>query len=72
MLFLYVIVCVMIEDVFSVDVMVSWVMWSDVDGADAIKAVIRIDGYRLFKMLLFVFVDMILFVDVFVGKLIKM
>ena len=42
-----------------------------VDGADATKAVIRIDGYRLLKMLLSVFVDTTPPADAFVGKPIK-
>jgi len=44
---------------------------SDVDGAGATKAVIRIDGYRLLKMLLSVFVDTTPPADAFVGKPIK-
>ena len=69
--FLYATVCAMIEDAFSADATASWATRSDVDGADATKAVIRIDGYRLLKMLLSVFVDTTPPADAFVGKPIK-
>ena len=66
--FLYATVCAMIEDAFSADATASWATRSDVEGAGATKTVIRIDGYRLLKMLLSVFVDTTPPADAFVGN----